>query len=147
MAERRTTNDSFRGAAAASTAERLLVRGRHPEDEASQTVEQLAADITGGWRLIIRGSGSNMAGFSWSHAYQLGRSDDGRRWALSRVDFGDYDEPKEPPEVLILSVMIDPATKSETAIAQALLDASADWFKIDEVDETGDYEVDLPGGW
>ena len=81
----------------------------------------------------------------WNYRYLVGLDPKKRMWALTRVDFGQSDEPLDPPEVMTLAVSVNTDTTNENEIVQTLFDVSAEWFTIDMVLEEGEFEVKLPG--
>lgn len=122
---------------------RVLLRG-DGDRGASRELNLLKSQIRTGWRLVVSGNGGNMAG-SWSTTFLVGVTPDRRAWVLSMADWGAADRKRRNPKVSAIAALIDPDTESEVDIVQTLIDASADWFNIDEVSEQGDFDVRLPG--
>ena len=75
----------------------------------------------------------------------MGVTSNGRAWVLSRAEWGPADDGREAPEVVAVAAIVNPGTTNEDRVVQQLLDAAADWFRLDEIAKEGLFDVDYPG--
>lgn len=142
----RKSKASARSATSSSSADRksrLVFRG-DGKASSKRELDRLASSIKTGWRLVVAGYGANMSSSSRTD-WLVGVTPDRRVWVLSVSDWGDDDEERTAPDTQAAAAFVDPETVDENLIVQKLLDASADWFSIDEVIREGEFEVRLPG--
>ena len=116
------------------------------ETDGPAVVEPMAAGIST-WELIASGTASQSPYHQWRCAFYLGRSMDGKAYALQHHDYGDPDQEYEDdePYVEVVAVMVDAGGVGAHEAARTLM---AEYQErggkyIEEYEEVGDFDIDV----